>query len=183
MDTYMAGLLYTLPFTFDTFSHNDRTQSRLTAPNDLVYSSYDKVQTFHHIDRKTVSCNNSSFSPNQFINILHLKIKLPFSDHFRSVIPTLYRLSSLDRAPHLYLLSFCHLKKFSMITLNINSTSIRRVEVFQNSGCLLQYFKTAECAMLAKSPLGSQCEVSIIAVENRTNIVELINTICPTFER
>jgi len=96
MDTYMGGLLYTLPFTFDTFSYNDRTQSRSTVPIDLVYSSYDQVQTLHHIDRKKVSCNNSSFSPNQFVNIRHLKIKLPFSDHFRSVIPTLYWLSSLD---------------------------------------------------------------------------------------
>ncbi|CAF3665333.1 unnamed protein product [Rotaria sordida] len=40
----------------------------------------------------------------------------------------------------------------------------------------LRYFNSTECIMLANSSLGFQCEVLMIDIENRTNILEFINT-------
>ncbi len=40
----------------------------------------------------------------------------------------------------------------------------------------MRYFNTAECAALVRLSIASQCQVLKIDVENRTNILELIQT-------
>ncbi len=56
----------------------------------------------------------------------------------------------------------------------LNSKSIRRLEFYQNIGYHLRYFNTTECAVLARFSIASQCQVLTIEIENRTNILELI---------
>ncbi|CAF4435105.1 unnamed protein product, partial [Rotaria sp. Silwood2] len=81
----------------------------------------------------------------------------------------------LDRASYLYSLRFCHLNDFSMTSFNIKSKSIRRLEFFQHFEVRLRYFNSEKCTILANTSLAFQCEVLMIDVESRENILELIN--------
>ena len=187
-----TALLYTLPYVFDTFYYIDGTQSKSTSPIELDYSCYNRVQTLYHTDRKkNVHMNLNPSSPIRFINLRHMKIKLPFNETFWSVIPSLHRLISLDitssqltdypqlqavigRASHLYSLRFCVLNNFSMKSFNIYSTSIRRLEFYSNYGPHSKYFNSTECTIFTRSSLARQCQILIIDVESRQNILELI---------
>ncbi|CAF1418560.1 unnamed protein product [Rotaria sordida] len=192
MDINTTGILYTLPYAFDTFYCTDGSRSKSTSLNDLDYSSYYQVQTLEHIHRKQNLGEVLPLFSFRFLNIRHLKVILPFNDNFWSVIPTLDRLISLDvtlnrdlgypqlqtlldRAPRLYSLSFCHLNNFSMASFNISSTSIRRLELFQKFSYGLRYFNSTECCILAGSSLVFQCEVLIIDVESRSSVLDFIN--------
>ncbi|CAF4403009.1 unnamed protein product, partial [Rotaria magnacalcarata] len=62
-----------------------------------------------------------------------------------------------------------------MKSFGINSRSIRRLEFFQNFQVRLKYFNSEECTILSNSSLAAQCEVLLIDVENRTDILQLIN--------
>jgi hypothetical protein len=193
MDINKTGLLYTLPYAFDTFYYIDGSRSKSTSANDLDYSLYNRVETLHHTARKQDFSENWISSSIRFVNIRYLKMKFPCNDQFWSVIPTLDRLITLDatlnqdlgyaqlqmlldRAPRLYSLSFCHMKNFSMNSFNVNSKSIHQLKFVQNFGYRLRYFNTEECAVLARSSLASQCQVLTIDVESRTNMLELIQT-------
>ncbi|CAF0904071.1 unnamed protein product [Rotaria sordida] len=194
MDINQTGLLYTLPYAFDTFYYIDSSQSKSTSPNNFDYSFRNQSKILHYTtNHKRDYSKNKILYPIQFFNIRHLKIKLPFNDAFLSLIPKLDQLISLDvtlnnrdlgysqlqtlldRASHLYSLRFCHLNNFSMTSFNITSTSIRRLEFFQHFDVRLRYFNSKECTILANSSLAFQCEVLMIDVESRTNILELIN--------
>ncbi|UJR14432.1 hypothetical protein I4U23_001429 [Adineta vaga] len=187
-------VLYTLPYPLDTFSFIGGCQSKSTNPNDLNQSSsYDQVQTLEHIHNNQYNISyNRILIPIQCANIHHLKLKFPLHEHFWSMIPTLDRLISLDvtlyedrdysqlqlllqRTPHLHLLKFCHRNKFSLASFNIYNASIRRLAFFQNSGFRLHYFDSIECALFTNLPLASQCEILTIDVQNRIDIVKLIN--------
>jgi hypothetical protein len=190
-DVNKTGLLYTLPYAFDTFYYTDGKRSKSTSPCELDGSIYDRVQTLHHIDHRKMSSINWAPSPMRFVNLQHLSIRFPLQDYFWSIIPTLNRLISLDailnedldyfqlqllldRAPRLRSLRFCHLNDFSMAKFNIKSKSICRLEFFQKVGYDPHYFNTKECVILARSCIASQCQVLVIDVKSRTNILELI---------
>jgi hypothetical protein len=192
-DVNKTGLLYTLPYAFDTFYYTDGKRSKSTSPCELANSNHDRVQTLHHTDRKRDFNQISDPSTIRFVNLHHLTIKFPFHDNFWSIIPSLDRLISLDatlnqdfgyaqlqllldRAPRLHSLRFCHTNKFSLETLNIKSQSIRRLEFFQNTQYDLRYFNANECVLLARSSIASQCQVLMIDIDNRTNIIELFQT-------
>jgi hypothetical protein len=192
-DVNKTGLLYTLPYAFDTFYYTDGKRSKSTSPNELTNSNHNRVQTLHHTDRKRDFNQISDPSPIRFVNLHHLTIKFPFHDNFWSIIPSLDRLISLDatlnqdfgyaqlqllldRALRLHSLRFCHMNKFSLETFNIKSQSIRRLEFFQNTQYDLRYFNANECVLLARSSIASQCQVLMIDIDNRTNILELFQT-------
>jgi hypothetical protein len=61
-----------------------------------------------------------------------------------------------------------------MAKFNIKSQSIRRLEFFQKIGSGSHNFNTEECALLVGSSIASQCQVLVIDVKSRTNILELI---------
>jgi hypothetical protein len=192
-DVNKTGLLYTLPYAFDTFYYTDGKRSKSTSPCELNNFNHDRVQTLHHTDRKKDFDKIWDPSPNRFVNLRHLTIKFPFHDNFWSVIPTLDRLISLDatlnqdfgyaqlqllldRAPRLRLLRFSYMSKFSLDTFKIKSTSIRRLEFFQNTRYDLRYFNVDGCTQLARSSIASQCQILTIDIDNRTNILELFQT-------
>ncbi|CAF4281305.1 unnamed protein product [Rotaria sp. Silwood2] len=192
MNINKTGLLYTLPYTFDTFYYTDGNQSKSTNSNNLDYSFHNSSKILHHTNHKRDFSKNWILYPVRFFNICHLNIRLPFDDTFWSLISTLDHLISLDvklnqdldysqlqvlldRASHLYSLRFYHLNDFSMTSFNIKSRSIRRLEFFQHFEVRLRYFNSEECTILANSSLAFQCEVLMIDAESRENILELIN--------
>ena len=64
--------------------------------------------------------------------------------------------------------------QFSIDTFQINSASIRRLELFQDSKFTLRYFNAEECVTFARTPIASQCAVLLIDLEHQTTILELI---------
>ncbi|CAF2136623.1 unnamed protein product [Rotaria magnacalcarata] len=191
-DVNKTGLVYSIPYAFDTFNFVDGSQSKSSSPCNLNNKSRNSSKIVHYTHNKIDFSKFSILDPVEFVNIRHLKIRLPFNDIFWSHIPRLDQLISLDvklsqnfgysqlqtfldRAPNLYLLRFCHLNNFSMKSFGINSRSIRRLEFFQNFQVRLKYFNSEECTILSNSSLAAQCEVLLIDVENRTDILQLIN--------
>ena len=184
------ALLYTLPYAFDTFHYHDDIQSKSTLSSQMDSSAYHRVLTLDHTNRKRDLSTNCIPSSMEFRNIRHLKVTLPCDDQFWSVISTLDQLTSLqailtqdfgysqlqlllDRAPRLYSLNFCHSNKAVMSSFDVQSTSIRRFQFFQNIGYDSRYFNTIECAALARSSILSQCKVLIIDVASRNDILHL----------
>lgn len=194
LDYNTNGLLYSLPYAFDSFNYIEGHQSKSTSFNELNYSIYNRVQIFHYTTRKRNFNENQISSPIQFLNIRHIQIKIPCNDEFLSVLPRLDQLVSLnvilnhnlgysqlqiilDRAINLYSLSFLPINKFSMSSFNINSQSIRRLEFLQPISYYSQYFTKEEYTILARSSIVSQCNTLIINVENQEEILDLIQTI------
>ncbi|CAF2718728.1 unnamed protein product [Rotaria sp. Silwood2] len=191
--TYHHGILYTLPYTFDTFVCYDITKSKYTCPNEKIYWSYNRVKCFQYMKYKMNANDNSNLLPIQFPNIQHLKIGIPFDDNFWSYIPSLHRLTTLEvilgenythyQLQNLFNISPClySLRFFFSIDLNISleqviSHSIRRLNFITKCSSNITHLNTIECNALAHSQLGHQCEVLLIIVENRANILNIIKT-------
>ncbi|CAF3498619.1 unnamed protein product [Rotaria sp. Silwood1] len=83
----------------------------------------------------------------------------------------------LDRAPNLYSLKLI-CGKFSLPELalfKISSVSVRRLDLY---GYIeyndWQWFNKEQCLALSNSPLGIQCEVLRIKIENPIDVLELV---------
>jgi hypothetical protein len=80
--------------------------------------------------------------------------------------------SLLDKAPRLYLLQLDSDFESPMQSLEFTSKSIRRLSLLQITRlCRNEH----ACTELSQSSLGIPCEVLTVDVENRTNIVYLVN--------
>jgi hypothetical protein len=144
----------------------------------------------------------------RFTTIRELSVTLPVDKYFSYFIPKLDQLISLnvrlstdltdsshlqdliDQAPNLYSLSIIYsATSTSTIFLgNIRSTSIhklnlREVCLFDHRNC----YNIQQCIELSHSPLGKQCEILNIGVQERKSIVyfikemtnlRLLNVIC-----
>jgi hypothetical protein len=132
---------------------------------------------------KTNTIDYSNLLSIRFARIRYLKTAIPFDDYFWFSIPSLDRLHSLEVmlgqnlinfSSNLYSLRiYCSFDLKNSIT-QLTSSSIRRLNLIQK--CQKAYFNSDECANLACSQLGQQCEVLLIKIENRRNILELIQT-------
>ncbi|CAF4225929.1 unnamed protein product [Didymodactylos carnosus] len=80
----------------------------------------------------------------------------------------------LDRAPCLYSLRFASWPSSStqMPPFEYSNKSVRRLHLQDVDRC----YDSQQCAKLSRSPLGIQCEVLSITVDNRKNVIDLINT-------
>ena len=182
--------LYTLPYDFDDFFYYDVLQSKSTCPNTTKSFSYNRVNTLRHSFSHILPIESTNPSVPKFHRIYDLKINIPFSREFNSSIASLDELNSLDvlmredsadpqlqslldRAPHLYSLTIRMDKHFPMDLMKISCPSVRQLDLLSKSAYRQLYFNHEECAILAQSSLGKQCEVLLIGVENRTNISEL----------
>jgi hypothetical protein len=58
----------------------------------------------------------------------------------------------------------------------ITSSSIRRFNLLHVSRSYRYYFDAVECAALANSSLGQQCEVLSIVVKHRINVLDQIHS-------
>ena len=182
------GVLYTLPYIFEEFHFNNEYYSKSTCPNEEDYWSYDNVQNLH---MKAYNNENTPQLCTRLPNIRCLKNDLTYGDQLWSCIPSLDQLISLyitlpskdfhycqlqslcERAPCLYSLKLHGLHDFDntcMISFLSKTSSIRRLDLLGD-----QCYESKACATLANSFLGKQCEVLLIDVENRTDVLCLMN--------
>ncbi|CAF1327565.1 unnamed protein product [Rotaria sp. Silwood1] len=191
--TYYHGILYTLPYAFDTFVYYDISKSKYTCPNEKIYWLYKRVKCLQYMTYKMNTIDNLNILPIQFPNIQHLKIGIPFDDNFWLVISSLHRLTTLEAilgenynysqlqtllnlSSCLYSLRLLYSIDFKILLEQIRSRSIRHLNFITKSSSNRTHFNTIECNILAYSQLGYQCEVLLIRVENRINILNLIKT-------
>ena len=144
-----------------------------------------------------ISPGSPSQPPVPFCHVAHLSIVLPSPiNQDGSPLSVLDRLQSLsvfisedstavqkqlqqflDRAPHLYALKIScgKLNSATMVSLQLNSRSVRSLDLqdyTQYEGW--RWFTEQQCAMLSASPLGAQCEMLRINVENPMDVVNLV---------
>ncbi|CAF2971296.1 unnamed protein product [Rotaria sp. Silwood2] len=156
-----------------------------TFPDDNQQQFYNEITSIH-----SDTFLNELLSLNICLsNIDHLTIKLPINEKIWSIVSNFNRLRSLtvsshtdtfqfelqillDRAPYLQTLRFeqdvslpLHLSLF-----NYRNTSVCELSLF---GCDYR-FNEEECILFSRSPLGVQCEVLCIEVNNRETIIHLV---------
>ncbi len=142
--------------------------------------------------------NDSNFDFNllssKLPNIRHLDLCLAFNNNIKLIIPSFNHLTSLkisaippsnnsicsllqmllDRAPHLYSLSLYQVLFHKSTIHKLTSTSIRRLELTSIFSTDRGFLSTVECCNLIKSPLGRQCEVLMLRVKHRSDILQLV---------
>jgi hypothetical protein len=179
------GVLYTLPYTFEGLNWmNAEYYHRSTCPNEDDYLSYNYVQNLH------IGNDHHEHFPQ--LNIRYLSINLPSDNRLWSCISSFNRLISLtiriSSADSQYLqlrllskrvtcLESLKLEGFNDFNNEYMSfflskpTSIRRLDILDNPR-----HNNEACVTLVSSSLGRQCEVLLIEVENRADVIYLIKT-------
>jgi hypothetical protein len=175
--------LYTLPYSYSYFpSYASSIQSKSTFPYDYNHKIYKHV---HLLRYQFGTFKGLASSDIRFSHIQSLSIRLPVTNHFWTVIPTLDKLTSLtvwtddqyrvqallDQARNLYSLTFVSWSTPRVPVLDITSKSIRRIDLQSN----IRYFDNQQCVDLCHSSLGRQCEVLGIHIAKRENIIYLVN--------
>ncbi|CAF1019433.1 unnamed protein product [Adineta steineri] len=190
--TYNHGILYTLPYAFNSFICYDTLISKYTCPDEKTYWRYKNVNSLQYMKYKINPTDYLNNLPIQFPNIQHLKIGFPFDEQFYSFIPSLNQLKSLEivlgenyiyqqlqtlinLSPCLYSLRLFYSFDSKISVKQITSSSIRRLSFITKCSMTLAYFNNDECTDLAYSQLGQRCEVLVIKIENRNNVLILIN--------
>ncbi|CAF3897083.1 unnamed protein product [Adineta steineri] len=144
----------------------------------------------------TEDLKKTSLGRLNFTNTSKLDVKLPFNKHFSKSIPKLYQLTSLnvqlttdytnqsdlrvllEQAPNLHTLSvLCPTKTTLKYFLAvINNPSILKLNlpkaVSLTDGI---FYNIEQCVAFSHSPLGKQCEILTIIVQNKECIIHLIN--------
>jgi hypothetical protein len=192
---FRNGILYTLPYAFDDCFYFDAMSSISTCPMKTDYWSYDRVRILSHGNPENDLGKELILFSARFTKIRHLKISFPFHENFSACISSLNQLRSIDvtllhtdsaysqlqdllhRALHLYSLKLSHSTDLPLRFFAMTSPSIRRLDFLENSQSNIRYFDTNECLILIHSPLVLQCEVLLISIKNRLNILHLINGI------
>jgi hypothetical protein len=191
--TSYHGIVYTLPYSFDQFISYNIFKSKSTCSNKSYYGLFNQVKNLQYMKYETNLIDYSNFLLFQFPNIRYLKIGIPFDEHFWSFIPSLNRLHSLEAilgenysheqlqnlinlSSNLYSLRIFYSLESKIIITQIISSSIRRLNLIPECSSSRGYFNNNECAYLAYSQLGQKCEVLLIKIENRNNVLDLIKT-------
>ncbi len=192
---FRNGILYTLPYAFDDCFYFDAVSSISTCPVNTDYWSYDRVQILSHENPENDLAKDLILFSIRFSQIRHLKISFPFNENFWSCILPLNQLKSINvtllhtdsayfqlqnlfnRALHLYSLKLSYSTDLPLRLFTLTSSSIRRLNFLRKSQSHIQYFDNNECFILVNSPLVRQCEVLLIGIKNRSNIIDLINSI------
>jgi hypothetical protein len=171
--------LYTLPYTFTELKIITNMRFKSTCLDQQKYYSYDRIHSLRY---------GSSLST----NFVQIRFKLPTEDDFWSTMSTTGQLYSLiislsantvhtklqlqallDKASHLYSLEL-HSESTSHVSLtDITSKSVRRLNLIALGQC----YNEEKCIAFVCSPLGIQCEVLTIEVDNRTNILYLVRNL------
>ncbi|CAF0740751.1 unnamed protein product [Rotaria sp. Silwood1] len=194
--------LYTLPYSFSYLDIFFPVHFESTCLKDDDYSSYNHVQ---HLVYRSSLTNNMIESDLNFPNSTYLSVTLPVNNHLLSVIPNLYRLTSLevsrsknmsdvdaqlqlqnilDHAPHLYSLKFNSWREGQFLNRNssliekltpivLKTRSIRQVNLRGYDW----WFNDEECVHIRDSSLIKYCEILSIKVQNRMNLLYLINSL------
>ncbi|CAF1359043.1 unnamed protein product [Rotaria sp. Silwood1] len=196
LNIFSYGILYTLPYNFNDCFYFDTISSKSTCPFNTDYWSYDRVLILSHKNPENDLSKDLILFSARFSQIRYLKISFPFDEKFWSCIPLLNRLISiniiflstdhaysqlqdlLNRTVHLYSLKLSNTKNVSMKFFTITSPSVRRLDLITKFKSSIRYFNADECSSLVNnSPFIQQCEVLLIGIKYRSNIVEFINAL------
>ncbi|CAF1066036.1 unnamed protein product [Rotaria sordida] len=187
---YTYAILYTLPYAFDSFDFNVPILSKSTSPHHDNHWPYNCVRNLHCNMPLTGELSMCHF---QFRNIHSMSLKLPVNDQFWSIVSRLDQLTSLNvlfdndsdmgqsqlqsllnRTSRLYSL---RIKSCSPSTQQVlltgKSRNLSILRLFSQG--YSQCFYNQACIALSASSLGMQCEMLQIKVNNRTDIITLIN--------
>ncbi|CAF2915153.1 unnamed protein product [Rotaria sp. Silwood2] len=175
--------LYTLPYCHDTLSNwTSNLYCKSNCPSDQDFFSYNNVRVIEYLYGTDIWLSSIRFP-----NIRDMSIGFPTHETIWSSIPTLDNLISLtiwlnqdacisdvqaliNRTHRLYSLTLRGNVGFQL--WKIKSISIRRLDLTR-----IGYFTVAQCSALINSLLGRQCQVLLIHVMNRSQILNIVNTI------
>ncbi|CAF4886877.1 unnamed protein product [Rotaria sp. Silwood1] len=184
--------LYTLPYAFNTMYYSNEYCSKSTCLNEDEYRSYDHVRSVYQNKINNInSFDSQNFFNTRFSYIRHLSINIPFDRNFFHCFQSLNILISLEvfistNSDYYQLqellnqtLNLYSLKLISDQTLNhalfrLISKSIYRLDLTKSSLNGSDYFNDEDCNKLIDSPLGLQCEVLFIRINNRINVLHFI---------
>ena len=206
-DEELSVCLYSLPYSSSycpvpEYLSNMETKS--TCPANLWFS-YDSVRDFTY---EPWMSDNEFMSRVQFMNIEQIFVKLPLNSQFFSVFPSFSNLRSLivdklpadsefqlqqilDRSPHLQEIHFYSWTTMTLPPYSLEgSSSISRLNLDGYDHLRAQHSYTSEeCLELIQSPLGRQCRVLTIRVDDFKSISMLtslminLRTLHVRFER
>jgi hypothetical protein len=188
-DTSSVVYVYTLPYAFQNFLYSGNGQFQSTCPDDNQVWSFDRI---HNLYYGYVPSQNVPLSYIHLNNVRYLDLTIPFDDSFWSIVSRLDRLNSLnivlnsdmnsedvqlklqiliDRSLHLYSLAFFSWSNQNIFPFEIKNSSIRQLDL-RSPNLVYSY---EQCIDLCRSSIGKQCQVLLINVEQRVNIVYLVN--------
>ena len=181
--------IYTLPYAFRHYLYTGQGQLKSTCPNESHQYSFDRIQNLYY---GYVPSQNVSSSVIRLKNIRYLDLTIPFDDSFWSLVSTLDRLTSLNivlnsqmdikeiqwklqilinRANHLHSLTYFSWSNENIFPFEMKNSTIRQLDL-RSPNLLYNYL---QCIELTRSSIGQQCHVLLISVDQRTNIVYLVN--------
>ncbi|CAF0813576.1 unnamed protein product [Adineta steineri] len=187
--------LYTLS---DTFNYHEYTMSdsnlfKSTDPHDDEQKLCNSINNIY----KETYFDQIKSSHLRLPNIKYLRIKLPISDQFWAIIPSLNQLRFLqiysyidtfqnqlqalfDLAPNLYSVSIYEDQPSSsyMSIFKSKYTSLHNLCLQDYARCCNHYFDEDDCVTLTSSSLSIQCKILSISVTNRENIIYLVENMC-----
>jgi hypothetical protein len=173
--------LYTLTYPNRDLSQCQRGfRSKTTCPNvndAWTFKDVHKLEYFSHPSNELVSPylpldDNFWCSITNFDELTSLIISSP-GENVNSLNFEQIQVI-LDRAPRLNSLSFrlSSLESERFLTIQLIHQSIRQLHLEESD----HFFDDQQCYLLSQSPLGIQCEILSIMVQNRTNVIDLLNT-------
>ncbi|CAF1347875.1 unnamed protein product [Rotaria sordida] len=185
--------LYTLPYAFKTIHYSNEYYSKSTCFDEEEYRSYDHVRSIFYQNKMNNinSFNSLNHFNTHFPYIQHLSINIPYDNNFLHCFQSLNILTSLEvflsensdyyqlqtllnQTLHLYSLKLISDQTLNPGLFHLTSKSIYRLDLIKFSLNGSDYFNDEDCNKLIDSPLGLQCEVLFIRINNRTNILHLI---------
>lgn len=153
---------------------------------------YNHVRSIYQYKISSIdSLENLNLFDSYFPNIRHLSLIIPIDKNFLRSCQSFDTLKSLevnlfvdsgydqlqallDQTHNLYSLKLISDKKLHPALFHLTSKSIHRLDLIKSSLDGSDYFNDEDCNKLISSPLGLQCEVLLIRVNNRINVLDLI---------
>jgi hypothetical protein len=188
------GTLYALPYTFNKYFYLNPCDSGSTEYDNKYMCRWNNVQYMENKNITRDSFNDLSLLNSRFPNIIHFEITFPLADYiglnnvsFIELTSLIVKLSNvidyyqlqklLDQMPNLYLLQFNSFGGSPEGIFQLTNSSIRRLDLMKAQLIHGNLFNNEDCINLINSLLGRQCEVLFIEIENRTDILNLIEQI------
>ena len=186
------AILYTLPSTFKQCSYSNTYYSISSKSDDDERHSHRFVQVVDQQFIQLDSLQNLKLFHLRFPNIRQMEIIFPFSDYFNHLGHLLFQqLTSLTvmlnnqlsyhqlqtflcRTPQLYSVKFLSFGGSIDGFFQLTSSSIRRLDLLIAQSRHELIFRDDNRLNLINSPLGRQCEVLLIELENANDILELV---------
>lgn len=181
--------IYTLPYAFRHFSYTGNGQSKSTYPNENVSWSFDRIQNVYY---GYIPSANVSIPAIRLHNVRQLDLTIPFDESFWTIVSTLNRLTSLNivlnsqmnmkeiqwklqilinHASRLHSLSYFSWSNENTFSFELSNSTIRQLDL-RSPNLLYNYL---QCIELTRSSIGQQCQVLLINVDQRANILYLVN--------